>query len=95
MEQEIAATQDPVEEFYKKKIGYLISFASRHVRNRDYAIDVVHDGLAMTLEWSRKNPGKRIDMNVVKFLILRSCKKVNKYALEVQFKDDSHGNSDY
>lgn len=79
---------DPLEEFYKNKIAYLIAFASRHVYNRDYAIDVVHDGLAMVLQWSRKNPGKRVDMNVVKFLILRACKKANKYANEVQLPNE-------
>ena len=51
---------------------------------KDLAIDMVHDALAKTLEYMNKHEGKKVSENIVRFLILKACKKQNKYSVELE-----------
>jgi hypothetical protein len=45
---------------------------------------MVHDALAKTLEYMNKHEGKKVSENIVRFLILKACKKQNKYSVELE-----------
>lgn len=76
-----------IEEIYKTRFGSFVALASRHVYNKDLAIDVVHNALVKTLEYKKKRPKMNVDERIIRFLILKACKKMNKYSVEVPYGD--------
>ena len=69
---------------YKNRLNALIAFASKHVYRKDMAIDMVHDAIAKSTEYFNKHPGKKVSERIVQCLILRACRKYNKFSVEVE-----------
>ena len=69
---------DSVDDLYRERVAFLIAHASRHLINRDCAIDVVHDVLAESVKYFNNNPGKRVSEKVIRLRINEFCKKYNK-----------------
>ena len=67
-----------VEDMYKCRLNSFISLAGRHLYNRDYAIDAVHDAFIRAVEYFTKNPDKKVREHIMNFHILKACKKINK-----------------
>lgn len=76
-----------VEEIYRTRFNAFVALASRHVYNKDLAIDVVHNAMVKTLEYKSKRPKMNVDERIIRFLILKACKKMNKYSVEVPYGD--------
>lgn len=74
-----------VEELYKNRFGVLTSVASRHIYNRDYAVDAVQDAFCKAVEYFNKHPEKKVRESIVIWLVLKACKKYNKFSVEVPF----------
>lgn len=74
---------ESVEQLYNVRLNYLISFASRHIYNRDFAIDAVHDALAKAVEYFAKHEDRKVQLQIIEWLIIKSCKKLNKYSNEI------------
>lgn len=70
---------------YKVRLNSFLELAGQHIYNRDHAIDAVHDAFTKSLKYFNKNPNKKVSEFVVRSLILRSCKKMNKYSKEVPY----------
>ena len=78
-----------VEEIYKTRLNSFLALASRHVYNKDLALDVVHNAITKSLEYKKKNPKMNVDEQIIRFLILKACKKMNKYSVEIPYGDSS------
>lgn len=78
---------DSIEQIYKARLGAFIKLARRHVYNPDLAIDVVHNALARSVKYFNDNPERKIREEVVRWLILKECKKMNKYSREIPVGD--------
>lgn len=76
-----------VEELYEKRFNALLAVANRHVYNKDLAVDAVHDAFAKALEYFKKNPDKKVREQIMVWLVLKACKKLNKYSAEIPFGD--------
>lgn len=74
-----------VESIYKARMNSFLALASRHVYNKDYAIDAVQDACVKAVEYFKKNPERKVREQVMRWLILKSCKKINKYSKEIPF----------
>ncbi len=71
-----------VEDLYKKRLDYLVSFARRHVYQSDSSIDVVHDAIVKSIEYFNKpqNKGRKVYIRNIEYQILRLARKHNKYS---------------
>jgi hypothetical protein len=76
-----------IEEIYKARMGSFLKLASRHVYNKDLAIDCVHDALAKSVEYFNKHKERKVREDVINWLVLKACKKANKFSREVPFGD--------
>lgn len=74
-----------VESIYKARMNSFLALASRHVYNKDYAIDAVQDACVKAVEYFKKNPERKVREQVMRWLILKSCKKINKYSKEIPY----------
>lgn len=74
-----------IEAIYKQRMGAFLALAKRHVYNRDLAIDVVHSALAQSVEYFNKNPTRKVREDIINWRILKECKRVNKYSVEVPY----------
>ncbi len=72
-----------IEDLYKNRLNALVKFAQGHVYRSDLAIDVVHDAISKSVEYFNRHPGKKVSERIVQFLILKACKKVNKFSIEI------------
>lgn len=72
-----------VEDLYKHALNRLIVVASRHVYNKDLALDAVHNAVAKSVEYFAKHPERKIQLEIVEWLVIKSCKKMNKYSPEL------------
>lgn len=74
------------DDLYKQRFNYFVALASRHLANKNEAVDVVHAAFAKTLEYLKEHPDKKIREHIVAFRILKICKKLNKrHNIEVSF----------
>ncbi len=64
-----------------------MSLAGRHIYNRDLALDVVHDALAKAVKYFNEHPDRKVRENIIDWLILKACKKANKYSREIPAGD--------
>ena len=74
-----------VESIYKARMNSFLALASRHVYNKDFAIDAVQDACVKAVEYFKKNPERKVREQIMRWLILKSCKKINKYSKEIPF----------
>ncbi len=74
-----------VESIYKARMNSFLALASRHVYNKDYAIDAVQDACVKAVEYFKKNPDRKVREQVMRWLILKSVKKINKYSKELPY----------
>lgn len=74
-----------VESIYKARMSSFLALASRHVYNKDYAIDAVQDACVKAVEYFKKNPERKVREQIMRWLILKSCKKINKYSKEIPY----------
>lgn len=81
-----------VESLYKARLSHFISIANRHIFNRDYSIDAVHDAVVKAIEYHTKHPERKIREQIVEFLVIKACKKLNKYSAEVPTAEISETN---
>jgi len=72
-----------VDELYRLRLNAFIKLAGRYLYNRDYAWDAVHMALAKTLEYLKKNPSRNLREDIVNHLIIRACKKLNRFSREL------------
>lgn len=80
-----------IDHIYRHRMESFLALASKHVYNKDHAIDCVHDALAKTQEYLNKHPERKVREMIVRFLILKACKKKNKESREIPsgFMDDN------
>jgi hypothetical protein len=78
-----------VESLYKARLNHFLSVANRHIYNRDYSIDAVHDALAKSVEYLSKHPERKMREQIVDFQIIKACKRINKYSYEIPVEDIS------
>jgi hypothetical protein len=64
-------------------MGAFLSLARKHIFNRDYAIDAVHDAFAKSVEYFNRYPENKVRESILNWLILKACKEYNKYSNEV------------
>ncbi len=85
-----------VESIYKARMNSFLDLASRHVYNKDHAIDAVQDAMVKAVEYFKKNPDRKVREQVLRWLILKSCKKINRHSKEIPFGlfQDSFNDSD-
>ena len=76
---------ESVDALYKARLNSFIALASRHVYNKDLAIDAVQDAMVKCVEYIKKNPDRKLRENIARWLILKSCKKINKYSKEIPY----------
>ena len=74
-----------VEAIYRARMGSFIQIARSHLYNRDYAIDAVQDAFTKAVEYFNKNPGRKVRERVMRWLILKACKKINRHSKEISF----------
>ncbi len=72
-----------VEDMYNARLNYFIKLASRHVYNKDLAIDVVHDAFAKTLEYFKKHPENKVRPQIMEWWVLKCAKKTNRFSREI------------
>lgn len=70
---------------YKLRFGALMSTAYRHVYNKDLAVDAVHDAFVKAVEYFNKNKERKVRENILHWLVIKSCKKINKFSREVPY----------
>lgn len=67
-------------------MGSFLSTANKHIFNREYAIDAVHDAFAKAQQYSNKNPGRNFREQILHVLIIRACRKYNKrFSAEIPY----------
>lgn len=76
-----------VEDLYTKQLDHFTALARRHVYNKDLALDVVHDAFAKALIYFNKHPSKKVRPQIMEWLVLKACKKVNKNSVEIPMGD--------
>lgn len=74
-----------VEDIYKARMNSFLALASRHVYNKDYAIDAVQDACVKAVIYFKEHPERKVREQIMRWLILKSCKKINKYSKEVPY----------
>lgn len=83
-----------VEDIYKARLNSFLALASRHVYNKDHAIDVVHDAMVKAIEYFQKHPERKVREQIIRWLILKACKKQNRFSKEIPFglmnESDNH-----
>lgn len=62
-----------------------LALASRHVFNKDHAVDAVQDAVVKTVEYFKKNPDRKIREQIVRWQVLKACKRINKYSKEIPY----------
>ena len=72
-----------VEELYKNRLNNLIRLADRFIYNKDYSIDAVHDAMAKSIEYFNKHPEKKVQAEIVEWLVIKACKKHNRFSQEI------------
>lgn len=86
-----------VESIYKARFNSFLALASRHVYNKDYAVDAVQDAMVKAVEYFAKNPHRKVREQIMRWLILKSVKKINKYSKEIPWglmNEDVHKESE-
>lgn len=76
-----------VEEIYEKRFNALLAVANRHVYNKDLSVDAVHDAFAKAIEYFNKNPERKVREQIMIWLVLKACKRLNKHSKEIPFGD--------
>jgi len=71
-------TYDTLDEAYTELFPRLVSIARRHIYNQDYAQDAVQDAFCKTVEYSKKNPGRKISGFIIARELMRACRRINK-----------------
>lgn len=87
-----------IEQLYKERLNAFLALASRHVYNRDHAIDIVHAALAKSLDYFKKHPERAAREQIVHWLILKECKRKNKESREIPmpstwFEEEKNANT--
>ena len=77
-----AAFWPNLDALYKARLNSFLELAGHHIYNRDHAIDVVHNAFAKSVSYFNKNPNKKVSEFIVRNLILRACKKENRFSRE-------------
>lgn len=80
-----------LEEIYRLRFGAFLSLANRHIYNKDYAIDAVHEAFEKSVEYFNKNTTRKVREQIIQWRILRACKRLNKYGKEVPVGIDFSG----
>ena len=61
----------------------MVFVANKYIYNKDYSIDAVHDGLAKSVEYFNNHPDRKVQLEIVEWLIIKACKKLNRYSREI------------
>ena len=77
------ATFNTLEEAYKALVPSLVSYASKHIYNRDYAIDAVQDAFVKAQIYLNKRPTARVSGFLLKREVIRACRRLNRYSVEL------------
>lgn len=85
------AAFNTLEEAYKALVPSLVSYASKHIYNKDYAIDAVQDAFVKAQIYLSKHPGARISGFLLKREVIRACRRLNKYSIEVPMDFSASG----
>lgn len=71
-------TYDSLDLAYKDLSERLTSIARRHIYNRDYAVDAVHDAFVKAAEYVQKNPKRKVSGFLIARELMRACRRLNK-----------------
>ena len=72
-----------VESMYRDRFNSFVLLASRHVYNKDLAVDVVHDAFVKVLKYFNEHPDRKVREHIVNHKIIQACKRANKYSKEL------------
>lgn len=74
-----------VESIYKARMGAFLALARRHLFNHDHAIDAVQNAFIKAVEYFKANPDRKVREQVIRWLVLKSCKRINKTSKEISW----------
>lgn len=74
---------DTLDEAYRGLFDVLLAIANRHIYNRDYAVDAVHNAFTKAAENIAKKPTNRVSGFLLARETVRACRRLNKYSVEV------------
>ena len=72
-----------IETAYRLRFNALYVTACKHIYNKDLAVDAVHDAFTKATEYFNKHPERKIRENILHWLTIKACKKINKFSREI------------
>ena len=70
-------TYNNADEAYRDLSTRLAHVARRHLFNKYYAIDAVHDAFEKTCTYVNKQPGRKISGFIIIRELMRACRRIN------------------
>ena len=67
-----------LETMYKLRLNSFLQTANKHIYNRDYALDAVHDAFVKAQVYKNKHPDRNFREQILHVLIIRAARKINK-----------------
>lgn len=67
-----------IEDLYKERFSKFVKLANRYCVNPDLAVDIVHSAFEKSLQYKKRNPKRNFREQILDWLILKECRKVNK-----------------
>lgn len=81
-----------LEAIYAKRLNAFIATANRHIYNRDYSLDAVHDAFAKAQKYFNENKSRKVREKIIHFLVIKACKKYNRTSREIPRSVFDEGN---
>ena len=84
-------TYDTVADAYDDLAVRLTHVARRHIYNKDYATDAVHDAFTKTCAHIEKHPDHKVSGFIIVRELMRACRRINKIgSMEVPTDFSAH-----
>lgn len=79
------STFNTLEEAYRALVPSLVAYASKHIYNKSYALDAVHDAFVKAQIYLKKpkNKDKKISGFLLQRETIRACRRINKRSVEL------------
>lgn len=74
-----------IDAIYRARMNAFLALASRHVFNKDHAIDAVQDAMVKSVEYFKDKPDRKIREQIIRWQVLKACKRINKYSKEIPY----------
>ncbi len=73
-----------LEDLYNLRMSSFLQTANKHIFNRDFSIDAIHDAFVKAQVYHNKHPDRNFREQILHVLIIRAARKINKkYSQEV------------